>query len=280
VLVLVLIFILLFAGLAVILAAGTVSIQSNIYSEPTTGIQWKAPTAAAILTVFYALWMIIDYRALDPNRNDFPYDTIFRFSPKEIYDVDQLWAVKNNQEILFKRQAGDTIGASKYVDPLTGQQWSRGDATGLVSAILIDDKKVRLEPKLTPEGNFLPGAEAFPGYYEVKGRRRMENLGQVSTFRWGLYIGNWVLNILHLVVWFVPLWLLLRFQWSHALFIAAILWGIATLWIVPMLLEKTYRVAQQRAGIQTSLVRPASQVEARMCMMSPSLTTYVFPSSR
>jgi hypothetical protein len=255
----------LFVVLAVILAVGTISIQGNIYSEVTPGVVWKAPAAAAIMTLFYAAWVFLDYRTLDVNRADFPYDTIFRFSPKDIRDFDQLWVVKNNQETLYRRQSGDTLAGYKFVDPRTGQQWSRGDSTGIVEAIIVDEDgtKVRFEPKLDAQGNFKPekpGApiEPFPGYFEVKGKRKMEQLGQVSTFRWGLYLGNWMLNLLHLGLWFVTLWLLLRFQWSHALFMAAVLWVIATLWIVPMLLERTKSAVLQKAGLTTALYGPFS----------------------
>ena len=46
-----------------------------------------------------------------------------------------------------------------------------------------------------------------------------------------------LLNVLHLGVWFVCLWLLLRFQWSHALGLAAAVWLVLTLTFLPPLLQ-------------------------------------------
>jgi hypothetical protein len=268
VLVLCLIFVLLFIALAVILVAGTVSIQGNIYSEVTPNVPWKAVAAAAVMTAFYAIWIFVDYRAIaaDPNRTDFPFDAIHRFSPKETSDpVDKLWVVKNNNEILYRRQAGDTLAGAKYVDAQTGQQWSRSDSTGIVEAIIIEDKdaKVRFEPKLDAQGNFVPekpgrDIEPFPGYYEVKGKRKMEQIGQVTSFHWGLYFANWMLNIVHLALWFVLLWLVLRFQWSHALFMGVILWAIATLLIVPMLLDRTQTTVKEKLKPATIIYVPNS----------------------
>jgi hypothetical protein len=90
--------------------------------------------------------------------------------------------------------------------------------------------------------------EMFPGYYQVNGRRKMLQLGVLSVFRWGLFLGNLFLNALFLGVCFVCLWLILRFQWTHALGFAAVLWLALSLAVVPMLLAKTQEVARQRAA--------------------------------
>ncbi len=249
-LVLLLIFVLLFVGLAVLLGGGAYSIQGNIYSEPGEGLAWRGPAAAAVLTAFYGFWAFLDYQAAaaDPNRPDMPYDTIFRFSPKETKDVDQFWSVQNGKEVLFTRERVGTMG--KPVFKSQGQEWARSSGTGMVEAIIVEyppksGEKIRLEPKLI-DGNFPPG-ESFQGYFEPNGKRSMPQLGQVVVFRWGLFTANLLLNALHFVVWFLSIWLILRFQWMHALLLSAILWGAAT-WTVPMLLEKTQNVARVRVA--------------------------------
>jgi hypothetical protein len=66
-----------------------------------------------------------------------------------------------------------------------------------------------------------------------------DSLGRVSTPKRGLLFGNLLLNGLHFVAWFLCLWLLLRFQWSHALGLAIPLWLALSLSVVPFLLGKT-----------------------------------------
>ena len=72
---------------------------------------------------------------------------------------------------------------------------------------------------------------------------REDNLGQLSTFRWGVFLACAFLNFFHLALWFVCLWLLLRFQWSHALGLAVIFWLAMTVFGVPALLAKVETAA-------------------------------------
>jgi hypothetical protein len=75
-------------------------------------------------------------------------------------------------------------------------------------------------------------------YYDKTGRTIDEgDLGQVQQFHADWLLWNIVFNGLHLAVWFVGLWLLLRFQWSHALGFAVCLWLVMTLFPLPMLLD-------------------------------------------
>lgn len=265
-------FVLVFAALAAVFAVGTLFLQGNIYSEPTTGVVWRAPAAAAVLTLFYGFWAFLDYRALDPNRPDFPYDTIFRFSPTETRQVDRFIARigEEGKEVTYTRTQGGSFGSAQYVDD-RGRPFSRTTTEGRVEEIIVKDDKgeMHFKPRTTKEGAYKSG-EQFPGFYQVDGRSEMAQPGQVSVFRWGLYLTNIFLNVMHFVLWFVCVWLLLRFQWTHALFGAVILWAAMTILVLPMLLEKTQRVAQQKVGVQNVRVgrEPAAQarVESNPCL--------------
>jgi hypothetical protein len=260
VLILVLVYLILFAALTVILWTGTLGLQGLLYSEPIGGLRWRAPAAASGVTLFLILWSLLDLVALDPNQVEVPYDTIFRFNPTELYQVREFRSVKDNKETVFTRQGAE------YIDD-NGNRWRRSDTDGIVKAIIVKDprgEERRFEPQLTRDGKFKPGAEQFPGYYPVKGRGAMLQLGQVSVFRWGLFLANILLNALHLGVWFVCIWLLLRFQWVHALEAAVVLWVAATLIVVPMLLNTTQDVARDRAGIKpTQVLGPNPKHEIR-----------------
>jgi hypothetical protein len=59
---------------------------------------------------------------------------------------------------------------------------------------------------------------------------------------------------LHLIVWFLCLWLLLRFQWGHALGLACVAWLVLTFFLPP-LFKKTEDLAKQRAAQATSSIQ-------------------------
>src|SRR5262249_33936496 len=153
---------------------------------------------------------------------------------KQTVQVDRLWAVKQGKETRFDRKlisgGGIQIGGAdrktvqqpgtyEFRDE-SGTAWTKADTTGITQAIIIQEKeggeKIRFEPRLDRDGNFT-AKEPFPPYYEVNGRRVMDELGQVTLSSFGMWLLNIFLNLLHFGVWFVCLWLLLKFQWPHAL---------------------------------------------------------------
>jgi hypothetical protein len=70
-------------------------------------------------------------------------------------------------------------------------------------------------------------------------------------FRWGRWVINLFFNFGHFAVWFIGLWLVLRFQWAQALGFAFVMWLIATLIVVPLLLEYAGGVAVNRREAAT-----------------------------
>jgi hypothetical protein len=73
-------------------------------------------------------------------------------------------------------------------------------------------------------------------------------------FRWGRWFINLFFNFGHLIVWFLGLWVILRFQWSHALGFAVVMWLAATLIYVPLLLEYAGTAAVSRRGPATAML--------------------------
>jgi hypothetical protein len=253
-------FLLIFVGLTVLFWWGTLFLQNYLYNEPVSEMFWRAPVAALVLTLFLGFWVRLDYRS--PGH----YNALFEFStPLEEERFKQFWSVKNGKEILFK-QAKNRQGRIVYRDAAQ-KEWSRSDTEGIVKAIIVEEngEKVRFEAQLTPDGKFKPGPVQ---YVEGGGRSRVmseDDIGHLSRPRRGLLFLNLLLNGLHLGVWFLCLWLLLRFQWSHALGLAFVFW-LALTFFLPTLFNKAEDTARQRAAPTIAV----SQVEARMCMMSPS----------
>jgi preprotein translocase subunit SecF len=99
-----------------------------------------------------------------------------------------------------------------------------------------EEHNATFKAELTPDGKFPSGTAR---YVEEDGKHRVmteDQIGLVSTPKAGRTVANIVLNLLHFAVWFLCLWLLLRFQWPHALGLALALWLTLTLTIVPMIL--------------------------------------------
>jgi hypothetical protein len=74
------------------------------------------------------------------------------------------------------------------------------------------------------------------------------SIGTISIFHFGWMLMNLILNFGLLVVWFVSLWLLLRFQWAHALGLAFVFWLVMVLFVMQPVLTKAENVAQERAA--------------------------------
>jgi hypothetical protein len=250
--------VLLFFALLAFLGAATLFLQSYFYTEPTPGLLWRAPAAAAVLTALFALWTHLAYR--NPGR----YDSLFAFSPQEDRPrPKRLWAVHDSQRTLYELRTGPT-GLAEYRNPESGKHWSRSPAV----IVEEDGQEVRFEADRDENGYYKvertrppwglgwlvgPGTEQALKYRDSRGRVMTEDaIGQVSTTRTGLLLGNLFLNFFHLALWFACLWLLLRFQWSHALGLAVVFWLIMTIPILPMLLGQASTAGSQpRAATAT-----------------------------
>jgi hypothetical protein len=254
VLVLILVLLLVAFVLGGFLWVGTLFLQGYIYNEPAPGLVWRGPAAGGILTAFLAFWCILDYRSAPVGAIELPYDTLPRFSAREVFPakpVQKFWAVKKGNEILYVWQKPAQLGAGEYRDTTAAKRpWSR-ESEGIVEAIIWeeDGKKVRFNLDLPPGGKFKEGELAR--YVEDGGQRRVlteEDVrrGQQTRFLWGRFVVNLLLNVLFLVGWFLCLWLLLRFQWGHALGLAVVLWVVATLAMVPPVLDRVVAAKQPR----------------------------------
>jgi hypothetical protein len=264
---LVLLLLLVWFCLCVFLAAWALFFQGYIYTEPSEGLAWRAPAAGTVLALFVALWVLLDYRA--PGR----YQTVFEFSPRQDEGPFPrlLATTPGGPELEYKLRRTPGSGADYWRDgrPMP----SRPDKV----AVVENGEKVYFGPDRDADGKFKVGTDQTLHYRDARGREMLEGqFGRVSTFRTGLLLANLALNFLHFVAWFLCLWLLLRFQWAHALGFAVVLWAAMTLIVLPYVLDRAEKVAGQR-GTPAAAAR---QVDARMCMMSPSLTTYVLPSRR
>jgi hypothetical protein len=250
-------FLLVFLGLAIFLWAGTLFFQGYIYSEPVPQLYWRAPAAGAVLAVFLALWCYLDYR--HPGRYN---ATWFEPSASDDEVFNKFWSVKGNREILYEARK-NARGLIEYRDA-NGRPWGRSDAEGIVEAIIVEDKegkRLRFNAELTEDKKFKAGPGEPIRYVEADppGRVMTENaIGRLPVSHSGEVLAKILLSLFHLGLWFACLWVLLQFQWGHALGLALVVWLALTLTLLPILFTKTEEAAKQRAVPASTAVATGS----------------------
>jgi hypothetical protein len=233
---LILILVVVWIVLTVVLAAWTLWFQGYIYSEPTTGILWRAPAAGTVLVLVLAVWVFFDYRA--PGR----YRTLIEFSPSEDQEYKQLQVVTKNRKETYELRK-NARGMSEYRNRNAAGPALPGRPDKVI--VTEDGKEYTFEPDRTTEGSTLQ-------YRDSRGKVMLEGqLGRVRTFHGSWLLGNLFLNLIQLVAWWLCLWVLLRFQMSHALGLAVIFWGVMMLFVMPPVLTKAEEVARSRTPLQT-----------------------------
>jgi hypothetical protein len=254
VLTLVLVLLLLWLVLAVLLAAGAVWLQGSLYSEPAAGVLWRAPAAAAALTLVVCVWTFLYYRA--PGRYPVaPWDAV-----SEGPQLPQELRVRTREgkEEVFKLTK-DERGRPEYRDGSRRRVPDRPE-----QVIIVEDgqRRVFVPERDAKTGNFKVAQGESLRYYEegAKGRYMVEGQwGRVSSSHVGRTLLYVFLNLLHFVAWWAVLWLLMRFQWSHALGLAVALWAAVTLFVLPPLLTRAEEAARQRAGTKAASSSPLAR---------------------
>jgi hypothetical protein len=235
------VYLLLWAVLVILFYVGTLWFQGYLYSEPVASVWWRAPAAGTLLALFLALWAWVDYR--DPGR----YVTLFLFSPTNEKDFPELTIVthKDGRANETRYRLGKNVqGLPEYrtVNRPSKPLPSHPDAV----IVREDDQDVKFEPERDENGKYMVRQGQSLLYRDERGRVMSEaTLGHLSTFRWDLFLANVLLNVCHLALWFGCFWLILRFQWSHALGLAIVCWLAMTLVIVPMLLGQVEEAARR-----------------------------------
>ena len=126
------------ASLTLVLWAGTFFFQGYIYTEPSAGIYWQAPAAAALLTFGYTIWCLTIALYPGASPQNIPIDAIHRFNPYDDMSEFQggpapkVWAIlldrkktgddKDGEKILYVSKR-DSQTKYHYETPTTHQRW-------------------------------------------------------------------------------------------------------------------------------------------------------------
>jgi hypothetical protein len=230
----------------VFLAVGTVWFQGYIYSEPVADVYWRAPAAGTVVTLVLVLWGFLDYRTGGS------YPTWMAFNPKVVNDYQELWVVKAGKKIHCRRER-NSAGRFEYKDD------SKKPMPTRVEAIIVEEagKEVHFDAEVDKQtGKFKAEQGQWLRYIDPESGRVMteDAVGEIATFRWGLFLGYTLLNVIHLLAWFGCLWLLLQYQWSHALGLAVVFWLVTSLLVMPGIIKSVDDELQKQPATQAGAV--------------------------
>jgi hypothetical protein len=237
------------AVLAVFVTAWSLWLQAYLYTEPANGLMWRGPLAGGAIAIVVGLWVFFDYQ--NPGR----YRPLWEFSSREESKPFPELTVPSTtgKEEVYKLRPGSRN------DYRTGGLSSGKALPTRPSQITVMEgsEKSVFKPELDEKGNFKQQTAKSFGverkeplrYLDEKGRVMYEDaLGQlVSRTRYGWLFGNLFLNFALLAAFFLALWLLMQFQWPHALGQAIVLWVVMLLFVLPPLLTRAEEVARSRA---------------------------------
>jgi hypothetical protein len=234
------------------LAFGTVFLQGYFYTETNPGALWQAPVAALALTAFLLLWCWWNINDPRTQTGYVPYDTLVRFNPelrmtdepvKTFWSIDKYGNKREYKAHKIPQGPGNTITQYKEKGETgdTEKRWSAAN----VEAIIIEHggQTYRFEPRKDEDYDYFVSPE---GWFMMQYDTGVTGLPRMFSF-W-LLCANMFLNLFHLALWFVCLWLLLRFEWAHALGLALAFWLVVTLFVLPPLFAQVAAVAGQTAA--------------------------------
>jgi hypothetical protein len=250
-----LILLLTFLVLSALLWGGTRLLQGMLYENVESDLLWRAPAAAAAITAYIGVWALFNYAAAEPGEKELPFGDLFSFTTEKVSEqpLEDFWAERGTTKTRYKKKSiAGAVPRFEYRDDTPQENLWTVSRTRDVQAIIVKegDKEVRFK--------------AVPGevrYVEEDGRRYLdeEGFGKIKTPRGGGSFVRVLLNVLHFTVWFVCLWLLLRFQWPHALGLAVACWLVMT-FVVPFILKQ---------GVEAKGPRPTTTAAIHRFALAP-----------
>jgi hypothetical protein len=238
--------------LIVFLWVWTAWFQGYIYTEPVEDLSWRAPAAGTAVMLFLFIWVWVDYSSQGR------YRTLLDVNPTEtVADYMELRVVTpDGSEATFRKVAGSS-----------GKKEFRRD--GLPDGppipinperVIVRDPETGQDLEFLPErftatdgsdkaGKFKPRNDNVLYYVNKESGREMrgDDLGVITSFRAGVFMGNLVINFLFFLVWFASLWFLLEFRWPHAFGLAVVFWIICELFLLPPALNRAESIASEQA---------------------------------
>jgi hypothetical protein len=248
---LVLILIVVGLVLGVSLFVGGLFVQGYIYTEPSPALRWGAPVAAAVLFLFYSMWSLAVATSA-PAQDESLYHIVWQFSPTVSQfpeSVKDVWAVrkggKKEHYVLKNAYVFKGHARAAYRSAETDRPWNDSGVEEIIiqprdgpdihyTAVADKDRqRGSYRQFISKDGWVISETESGPSDNPTKTR-----IGRVFVFLF--------LHAFHVVLWFVCLWVLMRFQWAHALSAAFVISIACALIVLPMLVGYALDVSRSR----------------------------------
>jgi hypothetical protein len=198
------------------------------------------------------LWCMLVANAEGASATNIPYNTLFNFRADAYLlpePATEIWAIKKGGDKKPFQRKGQVTGVGqtsyRYYDTSINpnRPWRNEGVEAILLVIGGENYLFKRNKNATgPYGEFVSDDGWVMIEYEDG------PTGRPRAFRWGLFLMNLILNAAHFLLWWVCLWLILRFQWAHALGLAFVLWLLFTFSLLPMLLGQAAEVAENRAA--------------------------------
>ena len=231
--------------LMAVLWSGSMFFQSSWYTTPAGGIAWRAPLAAALITGFFSGWSLLNVSegtTTPSGAAQIPYGVLWEFSPRVDVvpePVPEIVSKRRTSEPAVFKLVRNWARDVRYKNTDSGEIW---DPMGVEYVeFSYEGQQFKFEPDKTRGDGYVVFVDADTGYemreYEIG------TVGYVSSSHLAIYA---LLNVAHFAVWVFCIWLLLSFDFWHAVAIGAAMWLICTLTVLPILAEAaTTAVAEQ-----------------------------------
>jgi hypothetical protein len=241
---------------------GGLMAQGYLYQEPANQLPLRALAGAVLASLFIIMWVMIDRGA--PRK----YDTFFQFSPYTTREFSEFEAVRwispdgsklklddsgKRVETTAKFKKGAGTPADKFVEETSGEVFLLNSTGKSGESYMTAAIRVKLEPDGEPirfdaqtkndrgaTVNYAAPREGLRFVEQGGGERyiQADQLGVVYVpSTWGVILAL-LINLLHVVVWFIVFWPILQFTRGHA-FVLTIVFSLVTmLALMPLLFER------------------------------------------
>jgi hypothetical protein len=222
-------------------------VQGYLYNQPADRLPLRALAAGLGVALFLTAWTYLNTRASHKDR----YGTLLEFSATSVRPVEEFEAVRRLRvkdekgqpkevTVPFKWESGGA-GGGRFVEPGTAKEFRTNTSDYMTVAILVPEEgggKARFEADLR-DGTYTSRADDERRFSEQGGSRYIDarNPHQMEVPSTGGLVAAVAINALHYVVWFLALWVGLRFTVGHSILMAAAFGTAAMLVLMPLLFD-------------------------------------------
>ncbi len=211
-------------------------LQAYLYNAPADKIYLRALVGGMAVALFLTGWTYINTRADRDNK----YGAIHEFKPTGTTEVTKFEAIRRNRAKIESTVAfSKTAGEKEFRSDVDKSPYRVNTSDYITVAFLIKEEG-KTEPTrfdAVLESELLYDSKLEKKTFREKGGPRLiedDCIGVIVAPSGGVIFLAILINMLHIVVWFLVFWFVMKFTWPHALGLAAVLGIVITLVAVPL----------------------------------------------